>query len=363
MAITVFSDPHLGRTMQSHTTAASRERLAAAIFQTAFKAAVLAADGPAVCAGDLFDKFQNNEAIIQQGIMLANHCSHIMAGNHDITADVNKVGSLQLLAELQGVHGCDILLSTFGKSECYLRRIGGMDFVFVPHHTTDGLFQQSLEDAREWVSTRPATQQIERKAYLVLHCNYDSGHAVNETSLELSSKQAKWLLDGGFDFILIGHDHHPREDFGGRVIILGNTHPTGFGDITHKRVLIIHDDGRHEFKTVWSPEGRHVVLDVEDLVNDKARLPVETVEFIDVVGAISPDRVLDLARAIRHLWSLEPLAVRNSVLIERVAGGDAVSHDFASIDKVVLDDLKDEPELRELFESYWCRTAADLMEE
>lgn len=365
-SITVFTDPHLGRTMQAHTTVASRARLTDAIFQTTNNMLTGRA-GYSICLGDLFDKFQNPEAVIQQGLAIARNCDYIMAGNHDITNDKTKIGSLELLAHLGQEYTNDhlgtILLSGFGEARCYLHTVGDCDFVFVPHHTTDELFQQSLNDVLEWAHQRRITRSVKPKAYLCLHCNYDSGFAVDETALTLTRKQAKDMLDGGFDYILIGHDHHPREDFDGRVIILGNMHPTGFGDITPKRVLEITGAGDHVFHEVWSPDEKYLKLDVNNLLADHTDFPQWTPDFIEVEGSISPDRVLDLAKAIRALWGIEPLAIRNKVEIEKVAGGDAVSYDFQSIDKVVMDDLKDAPDLLELFLSFWGRTLAGLGED
>lgn len=361
MTTTVFTDPHLGRTMQAHTTAASRARLTDSIFLTTQLALTTRANaGPAVCLGDLFDKFQNPERTILDGVSVAKLCDLIMAGNHDVTNDRSKVGSLQLLSSLRhAATDCEIMIVPFGQAECYLKEVDGKDFIFIPHHTTDTLFQQSLKDAKDWAHQRQITRSVKPPAYLCLHCNYDSGFATDETALSLTRKEAKDLLDAGFDYILIGHDHHPREDFDGRVIILGNMHPTGFGDITHKRMLQINDDGSHTFVPVWSPEEKYLKLDVSELLSVPL---VELIvgegvpDFIEIEGSISPDRVLDLAKAIRTLWALEPMAIRNKVEIEKVGSAGSVNHDFASIDKVVLDDLADEPELRDLFLQYWNRT-------
>lgn len=363
MTITVFTDPHLGRTMQAHTTAASRARLTDSIYRTTTGALNNAPAGSQVCLGDLFDKFQNPERVIQQGLNVASKCTHIMAGNHDVTNDREKMGSLQFLAEVvKDIEGtAEIMLVPFGQAECYQKKIDGKSFVFVPHHTTDDLFAQSLKDVLGWVQeVRAMEAAIEQlPTYLCLHCNYDSGFATDETALSLTRKEAKDLLDAGFDYILIGHDHHPREDFDGRVIILGNMHPTGFGDITHKRMLQINDDGSHTFIPVWSPEQKYALLDVNELL----AVPLvdlikgeDVPDFIEIEGTISPDRVLDLAKAVRALWALEPMAIRNKVEIEKVGAAGSVNHDFASIDKVVLEDLANEPELRDLFLSYWNKT-------
>ena len=148
------------------------------------------------------------------------------------------------------------------------------------------------------------------------------------------------------------------------MIILGNMHPTGFGDITPKRVLEIGDDGKHRFHSVWTPTGRYVELDAEMLIGGEPEFVPEGVQFIDIKGKIRPEHVMHMAKAIRGLWTTyEPLAIRNKAEIIKVEGGDAVSYDFQSIDKVVLEDLEKSPELTALFQSYWTRTTPGLEEE
>lgn len=360
MTITVYSDPHLGRTLQAHTTVASRGRMAEAIYQTTLRA-VQAADGKAVCLGDLFDKYQNSEAVILQGMRIAQGSSAIMAGNHDVTADIGKVGSLQLLHSLAPEAEERIYITEFGKAQCFLYHpAAGVHMVMVPHHTTDALFRQSLLDAEEWAehhNTKPS------KNYLCLHCNYDSGFATDETALSLTRKEAKALLAAGFDYILIGHDHHPREDLDGRVIIMGNMHPTGFGDITPKRVLRIGGDGSHTFLPVWEPEGKSVSVEVNQLLAGECVIP-PAVEFIEIVGQVGPDKVLDLSRTVRSLWTdFSPFAIRNKVEIASLGADGAVSHDFASLDKIIRGELETKPELLELFNSYWAGTAPTIQEE
>lgn len=372
MPITVFTDPHLDRQMQAHTTSASRSRLAASIYQKAVDLASEAAkDGPVLCAGDLFDRFQNSESAILQGLKLTSHCAVVMAGNHDVTGDANKVGSLELLSRvLPADSGNEILLTPFGRAQCYLRQIRHCHFVFVPHHATDELFQASLADAEEWakgdVECHRVTRAVRKPAYLVLHCNYDSGYAVDETALNLDRKVARRLLEAGFDYILIGHDHHPREDLDGRVIVLGNTHPTGFGDISPKRALRINDDGSHTFIPLWWPQEKYLQVDATQLLDGTLGEAFwqSRPDFIDVTGKVSFDQVMGLSKATRELWmKMEPLALRNRVEIERPAGQGEVSCDFQSIDKVVLADLEGEPVLREMFLSYWGATAPAEAEE
>lgn len=357
--ILVFTDPHLGKNLVSHTTLDSRRRLRDGIYYhnrglvDRFPHAIKA------CLGDLFDRFTNPEDVIWQGMRLADLVDYIMAGNHDLVNDRGRLGTLQLMDKARpGV----IQLTPFGEARGFLHDVRpGVSFLFIPHHSTDALFHESLVAAENWVRGKAAGTT----AYLCVHCNYDSGFATDDTALSLSRKQAKQLLDAGFDYILVGHDHHPREDFDGRVVILGNTHPTGFGDITDKRVLLIRPDGRHEFHTVWYRNIGYLHIEVNDLLAPEVEFQPNGVQFVEITGEIEAGRVMDLARAVRKLWQGGlPLAVRNRVEVIKAGSGDLLAgHDFHQLDMQIRAELIRRPELVELFDSFWADTAPALQEE
>ena len=364
MPVVVFTDPHLGKNLISHTTQDSRRRLRDGIHRH-IKYTLEGHNGSTkVCLGDLFDRFQNNEEVILQGLQLAGSVDYVMAGNHDSINDRDRIGTLQMLHQM----GLDqVLLAPFGESKCFLHQVApGVHFVFVPHHSTDDLFQASLKDASDWVKDMRQDGN-QAKAYLCLHCNYDSGFATDDTALSLSRKQANDLLKDGFDYILIGHDHHPREDWDGRVVILGNTHPTGFGDITPKRMLVIEDDGSHRFQPIWGPEGTYQEVTVADLLADPDAVcdQVTGASFVQVVGEVGADRVMDLARAIRKVWvTAQPMALRNKVEVTRVGGDEVVAgHEFDAIDQLIRADLGKRPDLVAQFDEYWAQTAPTVTEE
>lgn len=358
--ILVFTDPHLGKNLVSHTTQDSRRRLRDGMYRHTTALLDRFPHAKKACLGDLFDRFQNPEDVIWQGVSLARRVDYLMAGNHDLINDRDRLGTLQLL------HKTDpgpIQLTPFGEAKSFLHEVRpGVTFLFVPHHCTDELFHQSLAAASDWVRGGKPTGS---KAYLCLHCNYDSGFATDDTALSLTRKQAKDLLDDGFDYILIGHDHHPREDWQGRVVILGNTHPTGFGDITDKRVLLIRPDGRHEFHTVWYRNAGYMHIEVNDLLAPEVEFQPNGVQFVEITGEIEAGRVMDLARAVRKLWQGGlPLAVRNRVEVIKAGSGDLLAgHDFHQLDMQIRAELIRRPELVELFDSFWADTAPTLQEE
>lgn len=358
--ILVFTDPHLGKNLVSHTTPDSRRRLRDGLYEQVFGVLDRFPHAKKVCLGDLFDRYQNQEDVIWQGMMVTKRLDYLMAGNHDLINDRDRLGTLQLLHK--GEAG-PIQLTPFGEAKGFVHMVRpGVAFLFVPHHSTDELFHESLVAAENWVrGSKPAGT----KAYLCVHCNYDSGFATDDTALSLTRKQARHLLDFGFDYILVGHDHHPREDWDGRVIILGNTHPTSFGDITDKRVLLIRPDGHHEFHTVWHQSANYLHIDVNDLLAPDVEITQNGVQFVEITGELEASRVMDLARAVRKVWQDgKPMAVRNRVEVTKAGSGETLAdHDFHQLDMQIRAELIKRPELVELFDAFWADTAPALQEE
>jgi DNA repair exonuclease SbcCD nuclease subunit len=358
--ILVFTDPHLGKNLVSHTTPDSRRRLRDGLFRQVRGLRVRFPYAKGVCLGDLFDRYQNPEDVIWQGMNVAGWLDYLMAGNHDLINDRERLGTLQLL---HMANPGPIQLTPFGEAKGFLHEVrAGVNFLFVPHHSSDALFHESLKAASDWARGKP----VGTKAYLCVHCNYDSGFATDDTALSLTRKQAKDLLGDGFDYILIGHDHHPREDWDGRVVIMGNTHPTGFGDITDKRVLLIRPDGRHEFHTIWHKAAGYLHLDVNDLIAPDYDFDKEScMQFVEITGDLQASQVMDLARAVRKVWQhWQPLAVRNRVEVIKAGSSETLAdHDFHQLDMVIRAELIKRPELVELFDAFWAETAPALQEE
>jgi hypothetical protein len=150
------------------------------------------------------------------------------------------------------------------------------------------------------------------------------------------------------------------------VVILGNTHPTGFGDITDKRVMLIRPDGRHEFHTVWHQGDGYLHLDVNDLLAPEFDFAQENgVQFVEISGALAASQVMDLSRAVRKLWQgVQPLAVRNRVEVIKAGSGETLAdHDFHQLDMQIRAELIKRAELVELFDAFWADTAPAMQEE
>lgn len=291
--ITFFTDPHLGRMALSHTTMPSRKRLSVALFDNAMRAATLY-DDPTVCVGDLFDKSYNPESIIKQGIQIAQECDLLIEGNHDLPNREGAVPSMRLVpfavdASKTYVSSCDV-----GETRANFEHIDGITICAVPHHSSQALFEEALESALSMGGD-----------IICLHCNYDSPFTEGfDTSLNLTPEMAEKLL-AEFDYIVLGHEHNTRWECNGRLLILGNTHPTNFGDISDKfawRFDPVADTWTKHF--LWEKAEYYAELCVDELLLgiNSAKIPPQ-VQFIEITGNLdSPHHAQILAQRMNQLW-------------------------------------------------------------
>lgn len=327
---TIFTDPHLGTRRAAHTTRDSSNRLTEALYRQA-KTIVDNHPHP-ICAGDLFDKSQNVEATLVQGYAIASRCEFTLAGNHDQTNREGTVTSLDALKEM----GCPIVSSP-NLSTPYFDARGPL--YIVPHHASQALFEEAMTQA----ASHACIERAGKPAVLMLHCNYDCAFAQEDDTLNLSAGTAQTLLEQ-FDLILLGHEHKPASHFDGRVVILGNTHPTSFADISNKYVytLEITDDAVSlEKECIWSAAVQHTTVRFGDY---DALGTVLSAEFIDVIGTAGAEQAVEVAEFIQAVWTSAPnaFAVRNSVHIGDALGDVEINEAPKLVDlkTKIVDDLE-----------------------
>lgn len=300
MNYTLFSDPHLGTRRAAHTTRDSSKALTEALYQQALH--IVTHQKKVACLGDLFDRAFNDEATLVQGYNVASRCEFTIAGNHDET---NREGSIPSLRAL-GQMGVNIMAARDFSTPHFHEWVDGI--YVVPHHASQELFETAMFHAAQ-----DATEHREGLAsFLMLHCNYDCGFATEDDTLNLSPEVAE-RLGNAFDLILIGHEHQPNTHLGGRVVILGNTHPTSFSDISDKFMYHLNAETAELTKTcIWSKATSFAEIRMG------AELPdLSEVQFVDVTGIADAAGALEVAEFIQAIWKAGPelLAVRNSVQI------------------------------------------------
>lgn len=315
MSVLIYTDPHLGLKRQANTTNLSQARWRVKMYQAAGNP-IVDFGLPAVCAGDLFDTYNNDELTIGQGLSLIGSTDWVIAGNHDVSQIADKVGSLELIESLMGDK---ILRANFGDYGFDCKDIGKVRFYGVPHVAAQELFDRSLDEAL--ADVRGCA--LREKKVLLLHCNYDNNFAAqDDTSLNLTREKAKQLLKH-FDYIVLGHEHVAREDFDGRLIVLGNTFPTGFGDISDKRVMVINDEGKVEFHTIWRKDEGYAEFGAGEIPDST------DVEFVKITGTIKSSQIGEVSRQATKLWKTSPnlLALKLAVELE---GGQAANGEEAA---------------------------------
>ena len=306
----IFSDPHLGLNRRAHTTKTSRVALADAIHH---KALEIASEGKrlgdtVVCAGDLFDTFSNSEEAIINASAVASRCNVILAGNHDSSNRADVRGSLDMIEAMFLGGGDTEIVSNPNFDEPYhiTGKFEGMYFAFIPHHPTQELFERALNKLIEEDTTYTLRG-------VFLHCNYNNDLTKgSDATLNLTEGMAV-LLGTVCDYIFIGHEHQPSEKLGGKVVIVGNTHPTSFGDISDKYVWSLNQKTLKK-ALCWEVDRHFVELDITEGYPPPPAWV--TAEFVDIVGSIPATGGADLAQYISDIWHhSSPFMVRNSVSI------------------------------------------------
>ena len=337
----IFSDPHLGLKRKVHTTVNSRKALAERLHTAAFKACFMCKPNSVVCAGDLFDTYSNKEDEIISAAAIANYCDVVLAGNHDLLNQADSVGSLQVVDRL--LSDVDVIQCTsFDEPTVTAGELEDMRLAFIPHHATQDLFNEAIELAVEM-------GEEENFRGIFLHCNYENDMAVgSDTSLNLTKEQA-WALLTVSDYVFLGHEHHPRELLDGRLVILGNVHPTSFGDISDKYYWDLYPD-RLEKTLCWEEGEKAVVMEFD--AEYPAPPPSNQYDFITVTGEITADHGAGLAQYIQDLWHhCDPLMVRNNVTVKMIAAQEIAAVDVENLEQVISTALEG-TELNDVWNQY-----------
>lgn len=292
MKLCIFSDTHLNVSRQAHTTAESSKRLNERLFEQAVKCLSMEHDN--VIVGDLFDKTFNPEWAIIQGISIAKRAV-VLAGNHDET---NREGTRCSLEVVHASGGHVIRQLRMG----YPHVTGVGNIVLVPHHATQELFDQALEEAVKM------SAEIEGNRYLFVHCN--RGEAIGDKSdstLYISDEQEDKLL-GYFNRIFYGHEHKAGTYKKGKVVVCGNTFPTSFGDIgTKYRYFLDTDTDELTSEVIWDVETGFIEVTIGEELPTK-----DSAEFVLIKGSATRK---ETAEMIEECWKVYPqaLAVRSIV--------------------------------------------------
>ena len=355
-----FTDPHIGKELKANTTPSSRTLLSQQLTLHALQAATMPhPEGKSVeatvCGGDLFDQDTNPEHILLAGAKVAQECTVVLGGNHDVVNIKGRESSLSALAELTEDERF-IMPPGPGKVGWTVRQYGQVVLYTVPHHSRQQEFDKALEEIRaQQEGCRGHNELHGNRAILLVHCNYNLTFEAGENDLNLTDAKARQLLQV-FDYIVMGHDHRPRWECDDRLLILGNTHPTSFSDLGEKYVWFYDSESNTWHRKVNAADALMVVK-ASDLIDDWKLERMEAYaapEWIDIVGELPPEAAADLAKAIRQLWKENEYlyAVRASKVLFRAEGesNEAVSEAAQkTLIEIVEEQLAGSPDLLALF--------------
>lgn len=354
-----FTDPHIGKELKANTTPASRTLLSQQLTLHALQAATMPhPEGKRVeatiCGGDLFDTDTNPEHILLAGAKVAQKCTVVLGGNHDVVNIKGRESSLSALAELTED---ERFIMPPGPGKVRYHSIGfgpaglhEVELCVIPHHARQQEFEAALGQAHAEARDCQAKRKI-----LLVHCNYNLTFEAGENDLNLTDAKARQLLQT-FDYIVMGHDHRPRWECDERLLILGNTHPTSFSDLGEKYVWFYDSESNTWHREVNAADALMVVK-ASDLIDDWKLERMEAYaapEWIDIVGELPPEAAADLAKAIRQLWKENEYlyAVRASKVLFRAEGesNEAVPEAAQkTLIEIVEEQLAGSPDLLALF--------------
>lgn len=310
--ITIFTDPHLGTSRKAHTTRESAARLKQALYRQAMNIVETSAYH-CVNVGDLLDVARNPEDVIVQAFNVASRCLTTLPGNHDETG---RLGVETTLSAIQKM-GCKVTACPDLTNPYYEVLLDCL--YLVPHHASQVVFEQAVANAID----HAAEHRAGKPAFLFLHCNYQFGLAVEDNTLNLTAPMTEAACEV-FDFVFLGHEHKPATHMNGKVVILGNTHPTSFSDISDKFSYTLDLETAELTKElIWSAEDGYRQLTLGQEIPD-----LQGVQFIDVVGVEGVSEAAEVNQYIQDVWKaahftdrdFQPVndlfAVRNNVKLK-----------------------------------------------
>lgn len=239
---------------------------------------------------------------------------HLVPGNHCLSRSSIDLSSFEMMARL--------LVPLFPKQVVYLQGGGwvaeSQGVYAISHVVNQAEFDLQLDRVPQEAKT------------LLLHCNYDSPFTEHaDHSLNLSRERAKALVERGVQVVL-GHEHHPRSFFGGKVLIPGNQFPSSVSDcvtpegrtIDTKHCVQI-DNGNVTQVQTWSFSGDHgfVAARWDELTGDLLRMLEDFTGFIRISGEADPEDSAEALKRISKLRQKSPaFVVANAVRVRGTEG-------------------------------------------
>jgi DNA repair exonuclease SbcCD nuclease subunit len=252
-------------------------------------------NGRTIQLGDVFDKYMVSAEDYVEAMYWFSDCAWVLAGNHDISNNTEKLSAVHLL------ENC-VKHVTCATHE-------GINYIMVPHQLTQEKFEEALSNLHKFISGSIPN-------VLLLHCNYGDREGT-QTENYLRPAKAKALLAEGIDDIVFGHEHNGGLR-GSKVIAVGSILPMNFGEMTDKYVW---DPEDRELIKVWDSTKGYAKWDYREFLQQG---PLGSYQFIEVTGEVSPAEALAVKKQIASWYATSDslIAIKDSTELMRAVSTD-----------------------------------------
>lgn len=312
----VLNDVHLSAQRSAGTTPASALQLRQWL-QTSFRNFIRTVNEPLIINGDLFDSFSADNVDVLDcfhtlSTFAERNALYLVAGNHDLAKDSNKLSSFEWLASvLRTIHPNNVFTI---MSPTWLRSRG---IYVIPHLVNQQALDEAIACLLETVVPE-ATAYGNTIKFCLFHANYDNHFAAQaDHSLNVSQEQALTLIAAGV-MPVFGHEHPKRVvDLGdGDVLCTGNQWPSSISDCIGSKGKFAHrllPSGNYESIQTWAPEGGYSEVDWRELDTFDSNA-----QFVRVVGGAAFNEAAEVVSAVARLRQRsDAFVVSNAV---KVAG-------------------------------------------
>lgn len=320
----ILNDTHLGVKRAAGTTPVSSVRLRKWL-QGRFAEFVQNLEEDLIINGDLFDGYDVDKSDVlfclhTLSFFAKKHTLYLVAGNHDLSKDSNKLSSFEWLAEvLKVMHPDNVVLI---MEPTWIAH----QFQYVIPHLVN---QQALDDAIAYLLediVPSAERQLCPIKFCLFHANYDNHFAAQaDHSLNVSQEQALALIAAGV-MPVFGHEHPKRVvSLGdGDVLCTGNQWPSSVADCIGSKGKFAHRlraDGNYESIPTWTPDdctAYYAEIDWRDLDQPIAADP----GFLRVTGEATFEDAAEVVSAVSRLRrQSDAFVITNAVKVAK-AGDD-----------------------------------------
>lgn len=312
----ILNDLHLSAQRSAGTTPASALQLRQWL-QASFRNFIRNMNEPLIINGDLFDSFSADNVDVLDcfhtlSTFAERNALYLVAGNHDLAKDSNKLSSFEWLASvLRTIHPNNVFTI---MSPTWLRSRG---IYVIPHLVNQQALDEAIACLLETVVPE-ATACGNMIKFCLFHANYDNHFAAqSDHSLNVSQEQALALINLGI-MPVFGHEHPKRVvDLGdGDVLCTGNQWPSSVSDCigsTGKYAHRLLPNGNYESIKTWAPEEGYAEVDWREL-----DVFSSNVNFIRVTGEATFEEAADVVAAVSRLRQRsEAFVVTNAVKTAR----------------------------------------------